>query len=143
MVEFNEPQRAFLDKARSAAMIVIRPDGSPSAVRVGVGLVDGRLWSSGTSGRRRTAWLRANPRGTLIMFDGGYGYLTIEANVRLREGAGAVDDSVRLFRMMERRPSGPIQFEGRELSEDEFRTTMHDQERLIYEFEPRRVYGSV
>ncbi len=143
MVEFSELQRTFLDTARSAAMIVMRPDGSPSAVRVGVGLVDGRLWSSGTRGRRRTAWLRANPRGTAIVFDGGYGYLTIEANVRLREGAGAVDDSVRLFRVMEDRPSGPLLFEGRELSEDEFRTAMRDQQRLVYEFEPRRVYGSV
>src|SRR5690242_14826135 len=121
MVEFSEQQRAFLDTAHSAAMIVMRPDGSPSAVRVGVGLVDGRLWSSGTSGRRRTAWLRSNPRGTMIVFDNGYGYLTIEADVRLREGVGAVDDSVRLFRAMEGRPSGPLLFEGRELSEDEFR----------------------
>jgi hypothetical protein len=143
MVEFSEPQRVFLGRARSAAMIVLRPDGSPSAVRVGVGQVDGRLWSSGTSGRRRTAWLRANPRGTVIVFDSGYGYLTIEANVRLREGAGAVDDSVRLFRVMEGRPSGAILFEGRELSEDEFRSAMREQQRLVYEFEPRRVYGSV
>ncbi|MBV9357662.1 MAG: pyridoxamine 5'-phosphate oxidase family protein [Chloroflexi bacterium] len=143
MVEFSEQQRAFLNKARSAAMIVMRPDGSPSAVRVGVSLVDGRLWSSGTAGRRRTTWLRANPRGTVVVFDSGYGYLTVEANVRLREGPGAVDDSVRLFRAMEGRPTGPLLFEGRELSEDEFRAAMRDQQRLVYEFEPRRVYGSV
>jgi hypothetical protein len=142
MLEFTEPQRAFLEKARAAAMIVLRPDGSPSAARVGVALVDGRIWSSGTQDRRRTAWARANPHGSVIIFDNAYGYLTIEGEVRLREGAGAVDDSVRLFRAMESRPTGPIMFEGRDLSEEEFRTAMRDQQRLVYEFEPRRIYGS-
>jgi Pyridoxamine 5'-phosphate oxidase len=142
-VDFTEQQRAFLDQVHSAAMIVLRPDGAPSAVRVGVALVDGRLWSSGTQGRRRTAWLRTNPRATLFVFDAGYGYLTVEAEIRLREGAGAVDDNVRLFRVMQRRPSGPLLWYGSERSEDDFRTVMRDEQRLIYEFVPRRVYGSM
>jgi hypothetical protein len=32
-------------------------------------------------------------------------------------------------------------WEGRELTPNQFRRTMLDEQRLIYEFEPRRTYG--
>lgn len=45
---------SFLDEHHSAAMITVAADGTVKAVRVGVALVDGKLWSSGISGRVRT-----------------------------------------------------------------------------------------
>jgi hypothetical protein len=141
-VELSEQQRAFLDQHHSAAMITLRRDGSAAAVRIGVVLVDGKLWSSGTEGRLRTRLLRRDPRSTLFVFDGrGFGYLTLEAEVRLLEGADVPEQSVRLFRVMQNRPSGQMLWNGREISEEDFLHAMIDEQRLIYEFNPVRVYG--
>src|SRR5690348_11511737 len=108
-VELSEQQRGFLDKARGAAMITLRGDGTPVAVRVGIALVDGKLWSSGTKDRARTRWLRRDPRSTLFVYDPtGFGFLNIESRVRILEGPDAPEQSLRLFRVMQNRPSGPL-----------------------------------
>jgi PPOX class probable F420-dependent enzyme len=142
-VELTEQQQAFLTgKNRAAAMITLRPDGTPASARVGVALVDGKVWSSGTQDRARTRWLRRDPRSTLFVCDtAGYGYLNIEARVRILEGADAPELSLRLFRVMQSRPSGPLSWFGGEISEEEFLRKMVDEQRLIYEFEPTRVTG--
>ncbi|HEY1298240.1 MAG TPA: pyridoxamine 5'-phosphate oxidase family protein [Chloroflexota bacterium] len=141
-MEFSEQQRAFLEQNRSAAMITLRDDGAPAAVRVGVVLVDGTPWSSGTRDRARTRRLRRDPRATLFVFEGGgYGYLTVEARVTILEGPEAPEQSVRLFRAMQRRPTGPLMWQGVERTEDEFLRAMVDEQRLIYAFEPLRAYG--
>ena len=69
-VDLTPDQRAFLDEHRSAAMVTLRRDGTPHAVQVGVAVVDGALWSSGTARRARTRHLRRDPRATLFVFDG-------------------------------------------------------------------------
>lgn len=141
-VELSEQQRAFLDQNHSAAMTSLRKDGSAAAVRIGVVLVDGKLWSSGTQSRLRTRLLRRDPRSTLFVFDAkGFGYLTIEAEVRLLEGPDVPEQSVRLFRGMQSRPTGQMLWNGREISEEDFLRAMIDEQRLIYEFNPVRVYG--
>jgi PPOX class probable F420-dependent enzyme len=141
-VDLNEQQHAFLEKARGAAMITLRADGSPVAARVGVALVDGKLWSSGTQDRARTRWLRRDPRSTLFVYEpDGFGYLSIESRVRILEGADVPEQSMRLFRVMQGRPSGPLAWFGTDKSEEEFLQTMIDDRRLIYEFEPVRVTG--
>jgi hypothetical protein len=141
-MEYSDQQRAFLEKNRSAAMIMLRTDGTPAAVRVGVALVDGTLWSSGTRARARTRWLRRDPRSTLFVFEGGgFSYLTVESRVTIIEGQAAPEQSVRLFRTMQNRPSGPLLWQGVELAEEEFVRTMVDEQRLIYAFEPLRAYG--
>ena len=141
-MDLNEQQRAFLEKARGAAMITLRADGSPVAVRVGVALVDGRLWSSGTQDRARTRWLRRDARSTLFVFEpAGFGYLSIESRVRILEGPDVPEQSVRLFRVMQGRPTGSLAWFGADKSEEEFLQTMIDERRLIYEFEPLRVAG--
>lgn len=138
----TQEQKAFLEKNRAAAMITLRRDGTPVAVRVGVVLVDGKLWSSGTRDRVRTRWLRRDPRSTLFVYDpAGYGYLNIEARVTILEGPDVPEQSVRLFRVMQNRPSGPMSWFGGQLSEEDFLRTMVDEQRLIYEFEPLRVSG--
>ena len=53
-MELDAQQRAFLEKNHGAAMVTLRRDGRPHAVRVGVALVDGRVWSSGVPERART-----------------------------------------------------------------------------------------
>ncbi|MGH9113750.1 MAG: pyridoxamine 5'-phosphate oxidase family protein, partial [Acidimicrobiales bacterium] len=61
-MDLAEPDLDYLDANHSAAMITVGGDGVAKAVRVGVALVDGRLWSSGTADRMRTERLRDDPR---------------------------------------------------------------------------------
>jgi PPOX class probable F420-dependent enzyme len=139
----NDQQRAFLEKNHSAAMITLKADGTPAAVRMGVAMVDGKLWSSGTQERVRTRHLRRDPRSTLFVFDSAFRYLTLESRVTILEGADAPELNLRLFRVMQGRPSGPLSWFGGERTEEEFVRTMIDEHRLIYEFEPVRAYGGI
>ena len=41
MTTFSDEQLKFLEDIRGAAMITLRADGMPHAVRIGVALVDG------------------------------------------------------------------------------------------------------
>lgn len=140
-MELSAEQRLFLEGARAAIMTTLRQDGTPHSVRVGVALVDGKLWSSGTQDRVRTAHLRRDPRSTVIVLDNKYGYLTIESTVTMLEGPDAAKLSVKLFRTMQNRPTGPVLWNGKETDEDAFVKTMADEQRLIYQFDPRRIYG--
>lgn len=137
----TQRETAFLAEHHSAAMITNGEDGVPKAVRVGVVLVDGRLWSSGTRGRRRTDRLRRDPRCTLFVFGDGYASLTLETTVTVLDGPDAADLSLKLFRVMQNRPSGPLSWFGSELDEPSFLARMADEERLVYEFDVHRVYG--
>ena len=139
----TEPQLAFLEHSHGAAMITLRPDGTPNAVRIGVALVDGHQWSSGTRSRRRTAYVRRDPRSTVFVFEAGYGFLTIESRVTILEGPDVPEQSVRLFRVMQNRPAGPLAWYGADKTEPEFLAQMVAEERLIYQFEPLRAYGTV
>lgn len=134
-------QREFLDTNRSAAMITIGGDGMPKAVRVGVALVDGKIWSSGTQDRARTQRLRRDPRCTLFVFEPGWNALTLETTVELLEGDEVADQSVRLFRVMQGKPEGPLRWFGEEMDEDTFRQAMIEGRRLIYEFHVNKAYG--
>src|SRR5579862_6986152 len=115
---------AFLERNHAAAMITTAPTGVASAVRVGVALVDGRLWSSGTRDRVRTRRLRRDPRCTLFVFDQAFGYLTLETSVALLEGADAPGLNLRLFREMQGKATGPLNWFGADLEEAEFLQTM-------------------
>jgi PPOX class probable F420-dependent enzyme len=141
-MDLTEQDRAFLEKNRAAAMIALRPDGTPHAVRVGVALVDGALWSSGTQGRLRTRFLRRDPRCTLFVFDRGWNYLTLETVVTIHDGPDAPERSLRLFRAMQARPApANVMWEGQERSDEEFLRLMAEERRLIYAFEILRAYG--
>ena len=145
-MELEAADRAFLEQHPSAAMITLRPDGTPHAVRVAVGLVDGRLLSSATPERARTRHLRRDPRCTLFVFDSAWSYLTLETEATILEGPQVPDLSLRLFRTMQalRTPPpqpGTVLWEGRALPEDEFLRVMVAERRLLYEFEVRRAYG--
>jgi PPOX class probable F420-dependent enzyme len=144
-MELTEEQRDYLARHHGAAMTTLRADGSPHTVRIGCVLMGDVLWSSGNEDRLRTRHLRRDPRATVMVFDSRGGYLTVEARARLLEGADVPDLSIRLFRAMnheqETAPDAPVTFGGRQMTPEEFRQFIIDDRRLIYEFEPVRLYG--
>jgi PPOX class probable F420-dependent enzyme len=137
----TEPDRRFLDDNHSAAMVTLRPDGRPHAVRVGVALVDGRLLASGVRSRARNAHLRRDPRCTLFVFDRAFGYLSLETDARILDGPEVPELSLRLFRVMQHRPAGNLLWYGVERTPEEFLATMVEERRVLYEFEVARAYG--
>ncbi len=140
-MQLSDADIQFLTEQHSAAMITLGADGRPKAARVAVALVDGRLWSSGTSDRVRTARLRRDPRCTLYVHDPQWSWLALETQVRLLEGADVPAQTVRLFRVMQGKPTGPLTWYGAELDEEAFKHRMVEEGRLIYEFAVDRVYG--
>jgi PPOX class probable F420-dependent enzyme len=132
---------AFVEQHRAAAMVTIGVDGRAKVARVGVAVVDGKLWSSGTEDRVRTRRLRRDPNCTLYVYDDGFSWVALEATMRILDGDDAPEQNLRLFRTMQDRPKGPLSWFGGELEEAEFLATMRDEQRLIYEFEVTRTYG--
>ncbi|MEA2507256.1 MAG: hypothetical protein QOH48_1874 [Actinomycetota bacterium] len=125
--------RTFLEQHHAAVMTTIKPDGRPHVARIACGLVQGKLWSSGTSTRARTKHLRRDPRATLCVFDqkGGYSWLGLECTVEILDGPDAVDQNLALYRTLAGEPEN---LEG-------YRAAMVAEERLIYEFIIQRSYG--
>jgi hypothetical protein len=137
----SESELEYLDTHHGAAMITVGTGGTAKVARVGIALVDGKIWSSGTAGRVRTKRLRRDPRCTLYVPDQGYRWLGLETTVDILDGDDAAASNLRLFRVMQRRPDGPLSWFGGELDEVEFLERMRAEERLIYEFTVTRSYG--
>jgi general stress protein 26 len=137
----SERDLGFLADHHTAAMITVNRDGVARTARVGVSLVDGQLWSSGTRERVRTKRLRRDPRCTLFVFDPGFAWLTLETTVTLLEGPDAPQKNLRLFRLMQNKPEGPLRWFDQEMDEPEFLQAMENEGRLIYQFEVQRSYG--
>jgi PPOX class probable F420-dependent enzyme len=129
----SDQDREFVSKNRSAVMTTLKADGMPHVARVGVGLVDGRLWSSGTEDRLRTKHLRRDPRCTLFVFDDGHAYrwLALETTVTIRDGPDAPQQNLALYRALAGEPDDV----------DEYLRAMVAERRLVYEFEVGRTYG--
>jgi len=140
-MKLSDPELAFLADHHSAAMITVEPDGVAKVARVGVALVDGNLWSSGTADRVRTKRLRRDPRCTLYVHDEAWAFLALETTVTILDGPDAPALNLQLFRRMQNRPTGPLSWFGGELEEPEFLERMAAEQRLIYEFEPHHAYG--
>src|SRR5256885_6073605 len=127
--------RAFLEKYHSAAMTTLRRDGTPHVARVGVALVDGKVWSSGTQTRLRTKHLRRDPRSTLFVFDTEFRWLALESRVTIFEGPDAPELNLRLFQVMQQGmgvPAGQIHLVGRAISREGVLQTMGEEQRLIF-----------
>ena len=137
----GDKELAFVEQHPAAAMITTTAGGVAKAVRIGLAVVDGRLWSSGTEDRVRTKRLRRDPRCTLFVFDAGYASLTLETTVTIIEGELAPAESLRMFRITQERPEGPLSWFGGELDDERFLEVMREEKRLIYEFEVTRSYG--
>ena len=140
-MKLTDPEIAFLEKNHSAAMITVNADGIAKVARVGIALIDGRLWSSGTADRVRTRRLRSDPRCTLYVHDNIFSFLAIETTVNILDGPDAAELNLRLFRVMQGKPTGPLSWFGGEYEESAFIDHMRAEQRLIYEFEPHHTYG--
>jgi hypothetical protein len=136
----TDPDAEFLRTHHSAAMITLA-HGVPKVARVGIALVDGKVWSSSTEARVRTRRLRGDPRCTLFVFEPTFAWLALETTVTILDGPDAARQSVRLFREMQGKPTGPLSWFGGELDEADFVEAMISAGRLIYEFEVHRSYG--
>jgi Pyridoxamine 5'-phosphate oxidase len=140
-MKLSDSELAFLSANHSAAMVTVAADGIAKVARVGVAMIDGKLWSSGTQDRVRTKRLRTDPRCTLYVHDNAFGFLAIETTVTILDGPEAAALNVRLFREMQGKPTGPLSWFGGEYEEADFLAQMEGEKRLIYEFEPQRTYG--
>jgi hypothetical protein len=75
------------------------------------------------------------------VFDPAFSYLVLDTTVSILDRPESPELGVELFRLMQGRPSGPLQWFGRELTEDDFKATLVEEGRLIYEFDVRRASG--
>jgi hypothetical protein len=141
--------QSFIEQNPAATMTTLRADGTPHSVRVGVGIIEGKLWSSGTQDRVRTKHLRRDPRSTLFVYPqtpGDYRSLTLECTVTILEGPDAPGLNLKFFQAMQSNlpepPSvGHLQWFGLNLTTEEFLKQMVEEQRLIYEFTTSRAYG--
>ena len=126
--------QAFLDGNHFAVMTTLKDDGAPHVVMVGIGLVDGRLWSSGTQTRVRTGHLRKDDRATLcVLSENKWRWLALETRVNILEGPDAPEQNLALYRVITGKPPDDV---------DEYLQAMVAEQRLIFEFEILRAYGS-
>jgi hypothetical protein len=137
----SESDRRFLETHHAAGMITVDSSGMPKVARVGVALVNGALWSSGTRGRVRTERLRRDPRCVLYVHSDSPEWMALETTVTILDGPDAPELNVQLFRQMQGRPSGPLSWFSGELDEPAFLQTMRDEDRLVFEFDVQRTYG--
>jgi PPOX class probable F420-dependent enzyme len=129
----EERVRSFLQEHHSAVMTTVKKDGRPHVARIGIGLVEGKLWSSSTQTRVRTKFLRRDPRATLFVFNekDAWSWLGLECAVTILDGPDAVDQNLALYRSLAGEPTDL----------EEYRAAMVTEQRLIYEFEVQRAYG--
>jgi PPOX class probable F420-dependent enzyme len=129
----DEKVTAFLEKNHSAIMVTLRRDGTPHVARMSCGLVEGKLWSSGTQTRLRTKHLRTDPRASLCVFDPAQGqsWLGLDCHVTILDGPEAVEQNLALYRLLAGEP-GDL---------EEYKQAMVTDQRLIYEFHIDKAYG--
>lgn len=129
----DESVERFLQENHGAVMTTIKRDGYPHVARVAVGLVNGKLWSSGTQTRLRTKHLHRDPRSTLMVLDKTtpYRWLAIESRVTIHDGDDAPQKNLELYRVIAGEPDDV----------DEYLEAMVKEQRLIYEFSIERTYG--
>ena len=122
-------------------MITVAEDGMPKVAKVGVARVDGKVWVSGTRDRVRTKRLLQDPRCLLYVHDNAVGWLALESTVTVIDGPQVPELSIRLFRIMQGKPTGPLHWFGGELDEPAFLEQMNDEGCVIYEFDVHKSYG--
>lgn len=129
----DDRARNFLEKNHRAIMTTTKKDGTPHVARVGIGLVDGKLWSSGTQDRVRTTHLRRDPRCALAVLsdEDGWAWLGLETRVTILDGPDAPQLNLKLYRALAGEPDDL----------DEYLEAMVAEKRLVYEFEILRVYS--
>ena len=128
----DERAKAFLETYHGAIQATTRADGSPHQARIGIGLVNGKLWSSATQDRVRTKHLRRDPRCSLLVLGKDpWHWLGLDCKVRILDGDDAPQLNLELYRVLAGEPDDV----------DEYLAAMVAEKRLIYEFEILDTYG--
>ena len=128
----DDKVRKFLEDHHDAVQTSIKKDGTPHVARIGIGLVDGKLWSSATQDRVRTSHLRRDPRSTLmVMGDNRWEWMGLETRVTILDGPDAPQLNLKLYRVLAGEPDDL----------DEYLDAMVKEKRIIYEFEILKSYG--
>ena len=140
-MSLTDRQVEFLEKHHSAAMITVTASGVAKVARIGVALLDGRLWSSATQDRTRTKRVRRDPRSTLFVFEPGFAWLALETTVDILDGPDAPEKNLQLMRFMQNKPTGPLTWYVEYVDESVFLDRMSAEKRLVYEFDVHRAYG--
>lgn len=124
--------KAFLDEHHGAIQATTRDDGSPHVARIGVGLVEGKLWSSATKDRLRTRHLRRDPRCSLLVLGKDpWHWLGLDCKVNILDGDNAPHLNLALYRVLAGEPDDV----------GEYLEAMVAEKRLIYEFDIVKAYG--
>jgi hypothetical protein len=150
VLTMDEKIGLFVEEHPDAAMITLRRDGSAHMARIEVGVVDGRIWSSGGPELVRTRNLKRDPRCSLFVFVAHPEWVGLETKVSLLEGPEDAQMHVELMRARhgDAAPEGMVLGHDDELgrdrlySEEEYLSHIERDGRLIYEFEIERAYGN-
>ena len=130
----DDKVREFLEKHHGTIMTTLKKDGTPHVARVSVGLVDGKLHSSGTKTRLRTKHLRRDPRSTLLVLGSTpWEWLGLETEVTIiDDDDGTIAENLALYRVIA----------GKDVTDmADYERGMRDEQRLVYEFDIKRAYG--
>jgi PPOX class probable F420-dependent enzyme len=130
----DDKVREFLERYHDAVQTSVKPDGTPHVARVGVGLVEGKLWSSSTNTRARTKYLRKDPRSTLMVMGAHkYEWLGLETEVKIiDDGDGTIQENLALYRLLAGKDPDDM---------DDYYRGMRDEQRIVYEFDIKHTYG--
>ena len=130
----DDKVRQFLEQHHGTIMTSLKKDGTPHVARVSVGLVDGRLQSSGTKTRVRTKHLQRDPRSTLLVLGATpWEWLGLETEVTIiDDDDGTIAENLALYRVIA----------GKDVTDmADYERGMRDEQRLVYQFEIKRAYG--
>ncbi|MDR3660465.1 MAG: pyridoxamine 5'-phosphate oxidase family protein [Mycobacterium sp.] len=140
---------AFITRCPDAAMISVRADGSPHAARVELGIVAGRIRTSGSPKLVRTANVSRDPRCTLFVFGPPPLWLGIDAIANILDGPDAVDHGIDLMLARHgRHGSRGLLAHDDELGADrhyeldEYRDHARAQNLFVFDFDVIRTYGN-
>lgn len=130
----DDKVRKFLENHSDAVMTTIRKSGAPHVARISVGLVDGKLWSSGTRTRVRTKHVRRDPRAALMVMGGTrWEWLGLETEVEvIDDGDGTIAENLALYRVIAGKAPDDMA---------DYERGMRDEQRLVYQFNITRAYG--
>lgn len=139
----------FIVEHSDAAMISVRRDGSPHAARVELGVVGGRIRTSGAPGLVRTAHLRRDPRCTLFVFGPAPLWLGVDAVAHILDGPDAAEHCIALMQARHGRSTdtGVIAHDDRLEADrryelDEYREHALARGLFVFDFDIRRTYGN-
>ncbi len=130
----DEQIAAFIQEHSTGSMITVRKNGSAHVARVTIGMVDGKVWSTGNADRVRTRHLRTNPRATFFVFDPrSRRWVGLEGTVTIHEGPGTPEKCLVFRRAVGQEPKDV----------DTFLREMAEVNRVVYELEVERAYGAL